>query len=50
MFLYILKRNKSKIKNRLGSNPLMFPIDRLEAVDIDDIEDFYWAEFLLHRK
>ena len=28
----------------------MFPIDRLEAVDIDDIEDFYWAEFLLHRK
>ena len=22
-------------------------MDRFEAVDIDDIEDFYWAEYLL---
>jgi CMP-N-acetylneuraminic acid synthetase len=28
----------------------MFPMNRLEAADIDDIEDFYWAEFLLLRK
>ncbi|MDD4527203.1 MAG: acylneuraminate cytidylyltransferase family protein [Candidatus Margulisbacteria bacterium] len=49
-FYIFSKETNKKIKNRLGSNPLMFPIDRLEAADIDDIEDFYWAEFLLHRK
>jgi CMP-N-acetylneuraminic acid synthetase len=48
---YIFSREtNAKTKNRLGSNPMMFPIDRLEAGDIDDIEDFYWAEFLLKRK
>jgi len=49
--LYIFSRETNyKTKNRLGSNPLMFPIDRLEAADIDDMEDFYWTEFLLRRK
>lgn len=49
--LYIFsKKTNQKTKNRLGSNPMMFPMDRLESVDIDDIEDFYWAEFLLERK
>ncbi|MCF6171898.1 MAG: acylneuraminate cytidylyltransferase family protein [Bacteroidales bacterium] len=49
--LYLFsKTTNQKTKNRLGSNPMMFPMDRLEAVDIDDIEDFYWAEFLLLRK
>lgn len=48
---YIFSRETNeKVKNRLGTNPLMFPIDRLEAADIDDIEDFYWAEFLLQRR
>jgi len=48
---YIFSRETNqKIKNRLGSNPLMFSIDRLEAADIDDIEDFYWAEFLMLRR
>lgn len=48
---YIFSRDTNvKTKNRLGSNPMMFPIERLEAVDIDDMEDFYWAEFLLERK
>jgi len=28
---------------------MMFPMSRLEAVDIDDIEDFYFAEYLLNR-
>lgn len=47
---YIFSRlTNEKIKNRLGSNPMMFPINRLEAADIDDMEDFYWAEFLLQR-
>jgi CMP-N-acetylneuraminic acid synthetase len=49
--LYIFsKETNQKIKNRLGSNSLMFPIDRLEATDIDDMEDFYWAEHLLTQK
>jgi len=48
--LYIFsKETNKKVKNRLGSNPLMFPMERLEAVDIDDIEDFYWAEYLLKQ-
>ncbi len=48
---YIFSKTTNKTtKNRLGSNPIMFPIDKLEAVDIDNIEDFYWAEFLLLRK
>jgi N-acylneuraminate cytidylyltransferase len=49
--IYIFSRQTNeKVKNRLGSNPLMFPIDRLEAGDIDNIEDFFWCEFLLKRK
>ena len=49
--LYIFsKETNKKTKNRLGSNPLMFPMDPFEAVDIDDIEDFYWAEHLLLKK
>ena len=49
--LYIFSRETNrKTKNRLGSNPMMFPMDRLEAIDIDDMEDFFWAEFLLERK
>jgi len=49
--LYIFSRETNeRTKNRLGSNPLMFPIDRLEAADIDNMEDFYWAEFLLQRR
>lgn len=48
---YIFSRETNlKTKTRLGSNPMMFPIDRLEAADIDDVEDFLWAEFLLERR
>lgn len=49
--LYVFSRETNKkTKNRLGANPMMFPMDRLESVDIDDIEDFYWAEYLLTRE
>lgn len=49
--LYLFSKNANeKTGNRLGSNPMMFPINRLEAIDIDDIEDFYWAEYLLSKK
>jgi CMP-N-acetylneuraminic acid synthetase len=48
---YIFSRETNmKTKTRLGSNPMMFPIDRLESADIDDMEDFYWAEFLLTQQ
>jgi len=49
--LYIFSRETNqKTKNRLGSKPMMFHMNRLEATDIDDLEDFYWAEYLLARK
>jgi len=47
---YIFSKEMNKIrKNRIGSNPIMFPVNKLEAVDIDDMEDFYLAEYLLSR-
>lgn len=48
---YIFSRDTNqKIKNRLGANPMMYPINKFEAADIDEMEDFYWAEFLLQRR
>jgi CMP-N-acetylneuraminic acid synthetase len=48
---YIFSRQTNlKYENRLGSKPMMFPIDRLEAVDIDDWEDFLWTEYLLNLR
>ncbi len=49
--LYIFsKKTNNKTKNRLGSNPIMFPMNKLEAVDIDTMDDFYFAECLLLQK
>ena len=49
--IYIFSKSSFKInKNRLGTNPMMFPMNRFEAVDIDDVEDFYWAEYLLNKR
>jgi len=48
---YIFSRETNvKYKTRLGSKPQMFHIGLLEAADIDDMEDFYWAEFLLTKQ
>lgn len=48
---YIFSRETNKkYQTRLGSTPLMFAMDRLEAADIDDMEDFYWAEFLMLKR
>jgi CMP-N-acetylneuraminic acid synthetase len=45
--LYIFTRDSfEKAGNRIGERPLMFEIDRLEAVDIDEEIDFQIAEFL----
>jgi len=47
---YLFSRgSNSKYQNRIGINPMMFPVNRLEAVDIDEMEDFYYAEFLLNK-
>ncbi len=35
---------------RIGLNPLMFEIDKLEAIDIDEIHDFTIAELLYKQK
>ena len=34
---------------RIGSKPYFYIVDEKEAVDIDTIEDFKYAEYLLHR-
>ncbi|MBE9585353.1 acylneuraminate cytidylyltransferase family protein [Mucilaginibacter sp. JRF] len=48
---YIFSRETNeRTQTRLGSKPMMYSIDRLEAADIDDMEDFYWAEFLMERR
>ncbi len=48
---YIFSRETNvKYESRLGSKPRMFPIEFIEAADIDDMEDFYWVEFLLTRQ
>ena len=49
-FYIFSKETNLKYENRLGSNPMMFPIDPLEAADIDDWEDFLWTEHLLNLR
>lgn len=45
--LYLFTRKSfERAGNRIGERPLMFPMDRLEAVDIDEEIDFHLAEFL----
>ena len=36
--------------NRIGSNPILFPIEHLTAVDIDEKHDFIFAEYLINKK
>lgn len=49
--IYLFSRSSFEItKNRLGQNPMMFAINSLEAIDIDNEEDFLLAEFLLTNR
>lgn len=48
-FYLFSRETNEKVKNRLGDNPMMYPIDALEAADIDYMDDFYWCEFLLSK-
>jgi CMP-N-acetylneuraminic acid synthetase len=46
--LYLFTKNSFfKHKRRIGENPYMFEINKLEAVDIDEMEDLVLAEALL---
>ena len=42
--IYIFNRTCFFKKNRIGSKPYLYPIDRYEAVDIDEEFDFQNAE------
>lgn len=49
--LYIFSRAVLEERgNRIGYNPLMFEVDREEAVDIDEELDFILAEFLYKQR
>jgi CMP-N-acetylneuraminic acid synthetase len=49
--LYLFTRQTlAARRNRIGERPLMFEIPRLEAVDIDEEEDFVLAEALMRWK
>ena len=49
--LYIFSRHSFlENKNRIGKNPYLFPIDRFEAVDIDEKYDFLMAETLMRNR
>lgn len=49
--IYIFsKESISKKGHRIGERPMMFEMDRLEATDIDEEEDFLVAEFLYQTK
>ena len=49
--LYIFNRHTLELKhNRIGDRPLMFEIDKLETIDIDQELDFTMAEFLYQQR
>jgi CMP-N-acetylneuraminic acid synthetase len=48
--IYIFSKSSfEKTKNRLGENPMLFPMDPIESIDIDDEQDFLLADYLLSR-
>lgn len=49
--IYLLTQESfHKRGHRIGTNPILFPINRAEAVDIDEEFDFAFAEFLMQRR
>lgn len=49
--IYMFSRNMFLMrKQRIGLNPLLFPIDPLEAIDIDEESDFIIAEAVKNIK
>lgn len=49
--IYMFTRaNLEKSGHRIGDNPLMFPVPRQEAWDIDEEIDFQIVDFLMHQR
>ncbi len=49
--IYIFSRDSfNKTGNRIGENPMLLPIDRVESVDIDEMDDFIFAEYLMKKR
>jgi len=49
--IYIFSREMFNSRgHRLGKNPYMMPIDRIEAIDIDDESDFLMAEYFINLR
>ncbi|MFC1547125.1 cytidylyltransferase domain-containing protein [Candidatus Neomarinimicrobiota bacterium] len=49
--IYIFSREVfTKRKNRIGYNPLLYPVNPYEAVDIDEMIDFDIAEYLMKKQ
>jgi CMP-N-acetylneuraminic acid synthetase len=44
------KKSFFKNKRRIGESPCMYEINKLEAIDIDEMEDLILAESLLERR
>lgn len=49
IYLFTAKNLRSR-QNRMGRHPLLFEIDPLEALDIDEKYDFQIAEAMLHLR
>ncbi|TRZ53611.1 MAG: acylneuraminate cytidylyltransferase family protein [Dehalococcoidia bacterium] len=49
--IYVFSREMFNSRgHRLGKNPYLMPIDRIEAIDIDDENDFLMADFFLNLR
>jgi CMP-N-acetylneuraminic acid synthetase len=44
------KRVFTERRHRLGKDPMLFPVDRLEAVDIDEEVDFAFADICMTKR
>ena len=48
---YLFSRESfARNQSRIGSDPVLFPVSKLEAIDIDTEDDFKMAEAILITK
>ena len=44
------KKNYIKFNNRIGKKVFLFDLKKFEGIDIDEKEDFYFAEYIFNNK
>tara|TARA_A100001015_G_scaffold248286_1_gene285613 strand:- start:766 stop:1473 length:708 start_codon:yes stop_codon:yes gene_type:complete len=44
------RENYINKKNRIGKKPYFYKLSRFEGIDIDEFEDFYFAEYIFKNK